>query len=189
MATENSVSNPSRSERADEFAQLFGRHARQIYAYILTLIPNWADAEDVFQETSTIIWEKFDEFAPGTNFRAWAYQVAYYRAMWFRQRQKKTAVPFGEEFFRLVSEETLTESGLLEDRHVALSGCVERLIELDRTLVERCYASGSTIKQVALEMGRSPDATYKMLKRIHRELFDCVEATLRDNEKGSGGST
>ncbi len=187
MATDNQASNPSRSERADEFAQLFGRHARQIYAYILTLIPHWADAEDVFQETSTIIWEKFDEFTPGTNFRAWACQVAYYRAIWFRQRQKKLAVPFGEEFFRLVSEETLSESTLLEDRHFALSGCMERLIELDRTLVERCYASGATIKQVALELGRSPDATYKTLKRIHRELFDCVEASLQEKDKGIRG--
>ena len=161
----------------------FGRHARQIYAYILTLIPHWADAEDVFQETSTIIWEKFDEFTPGTNFRAWACQVAYYRAIWFRQRQKKVAVPFGEEFFRLVAAETVSQQDLLEDRHVALGGCVEKLPQLDRDLIERCYAPGMTIKQAALELGRSPEAAYKALKRIHRELFDCVETALKDQDK------
>lgn len=182
MSTTDPTPNPSRAERADEFALLFGRHARQIYAYIVTLIPHWADAEDVFQETSTILWEKFDEFTPGTNFRAWACQVAYYRAIWFRQRQKKVAVPFGEEFFRVVAEEAMQQEGLLEDRHVALGGCMQKLTQTDRSLVERCYAAGVTIKQVALELGRTPDATYKTLKRIHRELFDCVKTALREPE-------
>jgi RNA polymerase sigma-70 factor, ECF subfamily len=182
MSNTGDAPHLSRAERADEFALLFGRHARQIYAYILTLTPHWADAEDVFQETSTIIWEKFDEFTPGTNFRAWACQVAYYRTIWFRQRQKKVATPFGEEFFRVVAAETLSQQDLLEDRHLALAGCMKRLVERDRELVERAYADGVTIKDVAVQLGRSPDAAYKALKRIHRELFDCVEAALKDKD-------
>jgi RNA polymerase sigma-70 factor (ECF subfamily) len=182
MGDQGQMPNPSRADRADEFAHLFGRHARQIYAYILTLIPHWADAEDVFQETSTIIWEKFDEFTPGTNFRAWACQVAYYRAIWFRQRQKKVAVPFGEEFFRLVAAETLSQQDRLEERHVALAGCVQKLPRHDRDLIERCYAPGMTIRQAAVELGRSPDVAYKALKRIHRELFDCVETAMKNQD-------
>jgi RNA polymerase sigma-70 factor, ECF subfamily len=176
--------NPNRAERSSEFALLFGRHSREIYSYILTLIPHWADAEDVFQETSTIIWEKFDDFTPGTNFRAWACRVAYYRALWFRQRKKKTAVPLSDEFFRLVAAEAIARGGLLEDQHIALADCVQRLSKGDRELVERCYAPNVTIKQTAVALGRSPDAVYKALKRIHRELFDCVEASLKD-----GGGT
>ena len=153
MSKNDKTPSRSRADRADEFAVLFGRHARQIYAYILTLIPHWADAEDVFQETSAIIWEKFDEFTPGTNFRAWACQVAYYRAIWFRQRQKKAAVTFGDEFFRLVAAETLSQDDLLEDRHLALADCMQRLPDGDRELVDRCYAPGVTIKQVAVDVG------------------------------------
>lgn len=187
MSQEGKSPNPSRADRADEFALLFGSHARQIYSYILTLIPNWADAEDVFQETSAIIWRKFDEFESGTNFRAWACQVAYYRAIWFRQRKKKQDIPFGEEFFQLVAAETNTHRELLDQQHVALAGCMERLPERDRELVVRSYAPGATIREAALALGRSPDAAYKALKRIHRELFDCVEASLKnENEKDQG---
>jgi RNA polymerase sigma-70 factor, ECF subfamily len=182
MSDNRKTPNRNRADRADEFALLFGRHAHQIYAYILTLIPHWADAEDVFQETSAIIWEKFGEFTPGTNFRAWACQVAHYRASWFRQRQRKAAVTFGDEFFRLVAAEMLSEGDLLEERHRALTRCMQRLPERDRELVSRCYAPGVTIKEAALALGRSPDAAYKALKRIHLELFDCVEASLKDED-------
>jgi RNA polymerase sigma-70 factor (ECF subfamily) len=172
--------NPNRAERADEFAALFSRHARQVYAYILTLTPQWADAEDIFQETSTIIWQKFDEFTPGTNFVAWACRIAYYRAIWFRERQKKLAIPFGRQFFDLVAAETLSQQDDLEDRHSALADCIKLLVERDRELVQRAYAEGTTIKEVAVQLGRSPDATYKALKRIHRELFECVEAAMKN---------
>ena len=37
-----------------------------------------------------------------------------------------------------------------------------------------------TIKQVAADLGRLPDATYKALHRIHRELFDCVETAMKN---------
>jgi RNA polymerase sigma-70 factor, ECF subfamily len=177
-----SSTNRDSACRGDDFARLFGRNARQIYSYILTLIPNWADAEDIFQETSTILWEKFHEYTPGTNFRAWACQVAYYRVVWFQKRQKKVAVPFSEEFFRLVAIETTSQESLLEERHLALADCVQRLIATDRDLIERCYTPGITIKQVAADIGRPPEATYKALKRIHRELFDCVEVTMKDKD-------
>jgi RNA polymerase sigma-70 factor, ECF subfamily len=178
MPTTGSESNLDRAERADEFASLFSCHARRIYAYVLTLTPQWADAEDVFQETSTILWQKFGEFEPGTNFLAWACQIAYYRAIWFRQRQKKVAMPFGAQFFDLVAAETVAQQEALEDRHSALAKCVQLLVERDRELIELAYAEGTTIKEAARQLGRSPDAAYKALKRIHRELFDCVEATL-----------
>jgi RNA polymerase sigma-70 factor, ECF subfamily len=180
MTDEGITPNPDRAERADEFAELFSRHARQIYAYILTLTPHWADAEDVFQEASTIIWQKFDEFASGTNFVAWACQIAYYRAIWFRERQKKLAIPFGKQFFDLVAAETLLQQEVLEDRHLALADCIKLLVERDRELVERAYAEGTTIKDAAVRLGRSPDAVYKALKRIHRELFECVEAAMKN---------
>jgi RNA polymerase sigma-70 factor, ECF subfamily len=175
----DSVPKPDRAEWADEFAALFGRHARQVYAYILTLTPHWADAEDVFQETSTIIWQKFDTFTPGTNFLAWACQIAYYRALWFRERQKKVATPFGGQFLELVAAEASSQHDTLEDRHLALADCMKRLVQRDRELVERAYAEGVTIKEVALQLGRSPDAAYKALKRIHRELLDCVDTVMK----------
>lgn len=164
-----------RAELGDEFAALFARHARQIYAYILTLVPHWADAEDVFQETSSIIWQKFQEFESGTNFRAWACKIAYFRAMWFWQRQKKLDVPFSEEFFQIVAAESLAQQDMLEEQHRALADCVQRLPERDRALLDRCYVGGTTIKQAATELNRTPEAAYKALRRIHRELFDCVD--------------
>src|SRR2546430_12593207 len=61
---------------------LMTRHQRQIFSYIYVLVPNRSDAEDLLQETSLVICEKFHEFREGTDFVAWACQIAYWRVGW-----------------------------------------------------------------------------------------------------------
>ena len=48
----------------------------RIYAYILMLVHNHNDAEDLLQETASILWEKFDEYIPEKSFAAWAVGIA-----------------------------------------------------------------------------------------------------------------
>ena len=57
-----------------EFIRLLMENERRIYAYIRTLLGNAADAEDVLQKTSVIMWDKFPEFDQGDNFIAWSFK-------------------------------------------------------------------------------------------------------------------
>ena len=67
----------SETERRKQLVALMTQHQRRIFSYIYTLVPDRYDAEDLLQETSLVICEKFDEFKPGTDFVAWACQIAY----------------------------------------------------------------------------------------------------------------
>ena len=63
--------NRSPSDETDSRKRLMAlmtRHQRQIFAYIYTLVPRRHDAEDLLQETSLVICEKFSEFETGTDF-------------------------------------------------------------------------------------------------------------------------
>jgi RNA polymerase sigma-70 factor (ECF subfamily) len=53
-----------------EFLGLLVPNQRRIQAFILTLVPNVADAEDIYQETLSEMWNKFDSFEVGTDFVA-----------------------------------------------------------------------------------------------------------------------
>src|ERR1700722_15763810 len=96
--------NP-RSHAADAFVRLYALSSRRIYAYILTLLPNWADAEDVFQDVSTVLWEKFGEFTPGTEFAAWAYRIAYFKAIKYRSRKSARARLFSDQALEAIAAE------------------------------------------------------------------------------------
>ena len=53
--------------RYDEFVELLQRATGQILAYLNALLLNFNDAEDVFQESCVVLWQKFDEFQSGTE--------------------------------------------------------------------------------------------------------------------------
>ena len=66
------ASNLDRDDRTEEFLRLLNQHERAVNAYILTLNPHWADAEDIAQETRLRLWKQFDKYQPGTDFCAGA---------------------------------------------------------------------------------------------------------------------
>ena len=49
-------------DRSSELVQLMMKYQRRIFAYIHTLVPSRSDAEDILQEASLTICEKFSDF-------------------------------------------------------------------------------------------------------------------------------
>ncbi len=64
---------PTETER---FVSQFTVAHRRIYAFILTLLPNRSEADEVMQETSLVLWRQFDQFDPQRDFVRWACGVA-----------------------------------------------------------------------------------------------------------------
>src|ERR1700722_9964274 len=82
LAVKDRAMEPNPNDEAESrkrLMMLMTRHQRQIFSYHYTLVPNRSDAEDLLQETSLVICEKFHEFEDGTDFVAWACQIAYWR--------------------------------------------------------------------------------------------------------------
>ncbi len=177
MATGVSESNGD-SQRTEEFLRLFAANQPRIFAYILTMLPDWNDAEEVLQATCVTLWQSFAAYESGTNFNRWACKVALHQVLTFRKRRKRGPTPFGDRFVEVVSQEIDAQRDSLDDQRLALTRCIKKLHARDRDLVNRCYASGAVIKEVARQLDRPPGTVYKALTRIRRALFACIEQTL-----------
>ena len=117
-------------------------HQRRVYIYLLSLVHSVADAEELLQETAYILWKKFDEFRPGTNFGAWACRVAYLEAAKFRERHKGE-LPLSPQFLERIAQRSAEVSDLLELPCHVFNYCMDRLSELDRQLItRRVYTRG-----------------------------------------------
>ena len=79
------------------FVRLLTQHERRVYGYILRMVPNWCEADEVLQETNIRLWEEFDRFEPGTDFAAWAIRVAHYQVLTWRKRRDRSRLVFSEE--------------------------------------------------------------------------------------------
>jgi RNA polymerase sigma-70 factor (ECF subfamily) len=163
----------------DQFVERFIRSQDRIYAYIVTLLPNRADAEEVFQQTSLILWKKWREFDLDRDFLRWACGIAYLEVRNLLRKQRDAGRVFlSEDVLAGVAEMRLEAHDLLESRRQALAACLAQLPAKQRALLERCYAGTDSVKAVAADLGRTANALYLILKRIRRALFDCINRVL-----------
>ena len=161
--------------RVEEFMRLFGQHQRRVYVYLLSLLGNATDAEEAMGQTSYLLWKKFGEFRPGSNFGAWANRVAYLEALKSRQRVRTRPLLLSPAIMDRVAATMDSASDLLERRAEALGLCVETLRTEDQLLIQRRYAASSGLKVMATELDRPLPAIYKALARIRRQLLKCIE--------------
>lgn len=161
-----------------EFVQLFTRHQRRLYLYILSQVPNPVAAEEILQDANVVIWSKFRQFQAGTNFLAWCTQIANYEILKHRARQKREKLQFSDEFLQHIAQESLARSDELERRREALIECLQKLKPRDRELIQRRYAPGESGKHLAETLGRPSNSVYQSLGRIRRTLWECIQRRL-----------
>jgi len=167
-------------DKSKLFLRLFLQNERRLYAYILTLLPNRADADDTLQEASLAMWDKFEANAPPTDFLAWARRVAYYKVLDFYKKAHRARARLSQAFLDRVAETAAEQAEVLrlDDRREALAACVEKLADRDRELLARRFAEGATTQSTSEQVGRSVEAVYKALAKLRQTLFECVQKTL-----------
>ncbi len=164
------------SDRHDEFMELFLEHQPRIYAYIRSLVFQRADADDVMQETASVLWRKFDQFERGTNFDRWALRTAYHQVRAFRQKKARESkrLQFGDELVEMLA----TESGQLVDRTedtlAALEICLRKLPEHHLKLVRWRFQPDITNRSLANRIGKSESVVSRTMNAIYESLLRCI---------------
>jgi RNA polymerase sigma-70 factor, ECF subfamily len=157
-----------------EFVRLLTQHSSQIFGFVLALCLNRTDAEDVFQNTSVTLWKKFETYQPGTNFRAWACQIAYYEVMAARRKNSRVTT-LTDQAWELLAADALSAWQQQDDRREWLADCLEKLPTADRQLLEQKYFSRDSVVEIANRCARSVNSVYRGLRRIHGLLIDCMQ--------------
>jgi RNA polymerase sigma-70 factor (ECF subfamily) len=169
---------PEPGDDHELFVRLFAQHHRRLYAYILAFEHDRAAADEVFQETSLILWREFPKFRRGAEFLPWATAISFnqLRKHW-RQRKRNKRV-FHDALLDQLAGDAALLGEELDDRRLALGECLQKLAPRDKQLIELYYGSKSTASIVAEQWGRSVHTVYKSLQRIRGLLMNCIEHRL-----------
>lgn len=190
------------SARHEQFARVFVQHQDRVYGYIVTMLPNRHDAEDVFQQTSLILWQKWEQFDPAkvveragspgvkrdeegveksarpidssADFLRWAYGIARLEVRNFLRRRGRDRVVLSERLMDELADMRVEAQPLLDERRGLLAECMKKLDFLARELMERAYAGRESIGVLAKQFRSTPNALYLRMRKIRRELMECV---------------
>lgn len=164
----------------DEFVRRFVRSQQNLYAYILTLVPNTADAQDILQETAIALWAKADEYRLDEPFMPWASRFAWFQVRKFRMyqaRRHRHVVALSDEALSVLAADRVRFESETANRDQILQQCVDKLADADRNLLGQRYDQKISIREVARQRGVEPSQLYKRLGQIRQSLLDCIHQT------------
>ena len=172
----NSQTNaPQHEESQAQFLRLLLSSERELFRYVAALVPNIADAEEIVQETTVVLWSKFDQYDASQPFTPWACRFALNIAkQWLARRKRWQTVLDGELIDQLANRrEELRPQ--FEQRLRRLDHCLGKLPPHQRRIVDSYYFHRKSVESIAAESQRSVAAVYKLLQRIRALLRECLE--------------
>lgn len=160
-----------------EVLQLFVRHQPRIKGFILALLPDFAAAEDVLQETFLVVQRKAAEFETGTNFLAWAFRIARFQVMKAQTAHQRQAERLSDAVLESLAECAPVEPW--DDRRLSLlPGCLDKLAPQARKIVDLFYRDEHKPQEIAQRLSWTPAAVSVALSRARKALRECIEHQL-----------
>jgi RNA polymerase sigma-70 factor (ECF subfamily) len=154
------------------------QNQKQIHAYILMMVHDYHNAEDLMQETAIILWQKFDEYKPGTSFAAWGMHVARNVVFNYRRKYGKRSQLFNDNMCQILegyAQESARELSAIEE---SLRECIKKLKPADQNLIKLRYEQRISVQNIATQVKRSADSLYHSFSRIYAVLKQCVSQQL-----------
>lgn len=167
-------------DKTEVFVGLLTSNQHRILAFIQSIVFNRADSEDIMQDTSTLMWRKFDEYKPGTDFTAWGITIAKFKIL--EHQKKKKIYSLSEETLSLLSDQSEKMIPELERRFEALEHCIKKLSGRDLKLIELRFSNHYNAKDIANRVGTTLNMVYRHMSRIKLLLINCVKMHLKTSE-------
>lgn len=160
---------------SDKFISLLIPNQKRILGYILTHVPNYSDADDILQNTLSILWRKFDKFDPDTDFVAYANAIAKYEIMnFYRKKENAQKMHFDEKLHEIIEAETDSISNLFHQRKDAFQQCYKEISPKDKQLIKMRYEQDLPFSKMAKRLCISSPAVLKKIANIHGRIIRCI---------------
>lgn len=172
-------SKTSNIDQTALFVPLFTASERRLRSFIFGMVPSLQDVDEIMQEVSIVLWKKFHQYEPGTEFIRWAYAVARYEVLLYRRKKARDRLCFSEELLDLLADEYPEDNDVLEAERSALNICLKKMAQGERELLLMVYSKDLKINEIADASGWTATSLYKRLNRMRERLLTCVENRVR----------
>lgn len=171
----------------ERFVQLFAANENHLRAFIRSTGLDWNAVDEVVQTVSLVMWRKWDEFDPSTEFMRWGRVIARFEVLKYRRKMARDRHVFREDVMELLAETVEEHSNILsnENYREALAQCLGHLPQKSKELISAAYQDGQTIRDLAAQIGKSDTALYKALDRIRKKLQECIHKRVELGEAGA----
>lgn len=162
--------------------ELEARYGRRIHNFVVGMVRDQHLAQDVTQEVFEKVLLKHDLYRPGTNFRAWLFEVARNQALTMLRSRTRlprvaSSLPNSDGLDVLDSVPARAEpNGLVEDEFMAaFQAAVDALPEHYRSVFDLCVRNGKPYQEAGRMLGLPTGTVAIRIMRARKRLFTALQ--------------
>tara|TARA_R110002096_G_scaffold39227_4_gene107496 strand:- start:330 stop:872 length:543 start_codon:yes stop_codon:yes gene_type:complete len=169
---------PSNPDAPRDFDSLVFEHRRGLRAYLLTIVQDYHLAEDILQETFTVVADRW-KVEEIRDFWAFSREVARRQAFTAIRKLQNQPVSLSEEALdSLHAAFETVGSEPDESRMQALQCCMKKLPRRWMKILNLRYWESQKINAIALKLNTHANVVSVTINRAKSRLADCVLASL-----------
>lgn len=170
----------------NEIVRLLMEHRGTLFAFIFASVRDYDAAEEVLQDVSVVVCENSDSFELGTNFGAWAREIARRRILAYYRMSKRFPCPLSDDELRnLQAGFDDVDDVTARLRMASLMKCLDSLKPFAKHLIHLRYTGRFSLGEIGEQVGRQPESVRKALYRTRRVLRECIERRIRTGDEAA----
>ena len=168
----------------DALSSLVSRYQNRLYRFLLRLVRDRSEAEDLFHQTWVHVAEKIRRFDPNRNFDAWLFTVARNLAIDHLRRVRPASLdqPISEDesqgtaLDRLVAKEPAPLERVLENERASRLGtALDELPIVYREVMTLRFEEEMKIEEIAQVLSIPLSTVKSRLRRSLEQMRQCLE--------------
>jgi RNA polymerase sigma-70 factor, ECF subfamily len=133
MANSSDLVKRIKNQDQEAFSELIDLHGERVYNLGFKILRNSTDAEDVFQETFTAVFEKINTFNEQADLFTWIYRIATnFALMKIRHGKRENVVEHELDYYETKDDISIQKSSIYPEQVVLNEELKE---ELDKALI------------------------------------------------------
>jgi len=152
----------------DKFEKVVETEKNKIYGYLLKIVRNPEDAEDLTQEVFLAFYRRMNNIKKPA-YRSYLFQTAYHKALNHIKKQKKDK-EYSQNELNYVAAPNNNEESNLERKNQIISAALAKLPSKYALLLELQYYQKLSYKEIADTLNLSVSAVDSRLVRAKKKL-------------------
>ncbi|KGN75007.1 hypothetical protein HQ47_03610 [Porphyromonas macacae] len=153
----------------EAFGLLVARYNNRLLNWLLPLVDDRLDAEDMVQEVMVKAYLQIKSFHGNSSFSTWLYRIAYNNAIsrYRKNKAKFAEIPLDDSLINIKEEEDTTPSTQSPE---ALRWALKKLDPREQTLLMLYYSENKSISEISRITGQSTSNVKIRLYRLRGKL-------------------
>jgi RNA polymerase sigma-70 factor (ECF subfamily) len=153
---------------------LFLQNLPALRGFLLSLVSDFSLVDDIVQETFLTVTAKATGYQRGSNFRAWTWTIARFKALQAIENALPLEQRFEADVVDALCAHQSAETWFAEDQLSYLTLCLKSLAPKALAVIELRYQQAHLPQEIARRMGWTVDSVHVALSRARVVLRDCI---------------